>query len=100
MADHSHSSSQPVLSGMDAHRATYEGFLHWSIAGALHCFFVLVALVDFRFVDFPLNLVLGFGGIIIGSIATLIAMKAGGKWLLPVVILVVYGLLVGNLVHF
>ncbi len=99
MADHGHSSSQPALSGMDAHRATYEGFLQWSTATALICFYVCVALVTFRFVDNPLNLFVGFGGIVVGILTSLIALRMGGKWLLPVVLLVVYGLFVANNIH-
>ena len=97
MADHS--PSQPHLSGMDAHRATYEGFLRLTVAGALHCLFVLVALVSFRFMDFPLSLIVGFGGMIVGSVVTLIAMRMGGKWLFPAIVLVVYGLFVANNIH-
>ena len=99
MADHGHSSSQPTLSGMDAHRATYQGFLLLSTCGALICCYVLIALVTFRFMDNPLNLLVGFGGIIVGCITSLIGLRMGGKWLLPVVVLVVYGLFVGNNIH-
>ncbi len=98
MADHSHSSA-PVVTGMDAHRATYEGFLNWSVAIALHCFYVCVALVNFRFVDAPLSLFAGFGGIIIGSAVTLAAMRMGGKWLFPIGLLILYGLFIGANVH-
>ena len=99
MADHGHSSSEPVLTGMDAHRATYEGFLSGSVALALVCFYVLVALVTFRFMDNPLNLIVGFGGIVIGCIATLIGLKAGKNWLIPGVVLVLYGLFVAANIH-
>ena len=98
MADHGHSSG-PVVTGMAAHRATYEGFLGWSVATALICFFICVALVNFRFVDAPLSLFAGFGGIIIGTIASLIGLRTGGKWLLPVAVLILYGLFVGANVH-
>ena len=99
MADHGHSPSQPALNGMDAHRATYEGFLRWSMMTAIICCYVLVALVTFRFMDYPLNVVVGFGGIIIGTLTSLIATRMGGKWLLPVIVLVVYGLFVANNIH-
>ena len=98
MADHGHASG-PALSGMDAHRATYEGFLQWSMATALISLFVCVALVDFRFVDAPLSLIAGFGGIIIGVIVSLIGMRMGGKWLLPIIVLIAYGLFIGANVH-
>lgn len=99
MADHGHSSSQPTLSGMDAARATYDGFLKWSTMTALVCLYVLIALVTFRFMDFPMNLFVGFGGLIVGIIVSLIALRMGGKWLLPLIVLVLYGLFVGNSIH-
>ena len=99
MADHGHSSSQPALTGMDAHKATYEGFLLWSACGALICGYVLIALVTFRFMDNPLNLLVGFGGIIVGIITSLIGLRMGGKWLLSVIVLVLYGLFVANNIH-
>ena len=98
MADHGHSSA-PAATGMDAHRATYEGFLNWSVVTALISLFICVALVDFRFVDAPLSLFAGFGGIIIGVIVSLIGMRLGGKWLLPVAVLVLYALFIGANVH-
>ena len=98
MADHGHS-SEPALTGMAAHRATYENFLQVSICGALHCMYVLVALVTFRFMDNPKNVFVGFGGIIVGSIATLVGLRMGGKWIMPVVLLVLYTLYVANNVH-
>ena len=98
MADHTHSSA-PVVTGMAAHRATYEGFLGWSAVIALISLFICVALVDFRFVDAPLSLFAGFGGIIIGVIVSLIAMRMGGKWLLPIGVLILFGLFIGANVH-
>ena len=99
MADHHSSSSSPVLTGMDAHRATYEGFLQWSVVVALVSFYTLVALVDFRFVNYPFNLLVGFGGLIVGIICTLIGIRAGGKRALPVVVLVLYGIFVAMNAH-
>ncbi len=99
MADHGQSPSQPALTGMEAHRATYQGFLQLSMAGTLHCLFVLVALVTFRFMDYPLNLLVGFGGLIIGSLVILIGLRMGGKWIPSVIVLVVYGLFVANNIH-
>ena len=102
MADHGHSSSSssaPVVMGIEAHRATYEGFLSWSALIALISLYICVALVDFRFVDAPLSLFAGFGGIIVGVIVSLIAMRMDGKWLLPIGVLVLYGLFIGANVH-
>lgn len=102
MADHGHSSSSSsasVVAGMAAHRATYEGFLSWAAFGAIVSLFVCVALVDFRFVDAPLSLFAGFGGVIIGIVVSLMAMRMGGKWLLPIGVLVLYALFIGANVH-
>ena len=84
---------------MAAHEATYRGFLNGSAGLAIHCLYIIVALVCFRFVDNPLNLVLGFGGILIGLIAILIGLRAGAKWGVSVALLVVYGLIVANFMH-
>jgi len=85
--------------GMEAHRATYTGFLNWSIVVAIISLFTMVALVNFRFVDAPLSLFAGFGGILIGTITSLIGLRMGGKWLLPVAMLILYGLFIGANVH-
>jgi len=98
MADHGHSSA-PVVMGMDAHRATYTGFLNWSVVGILLSFYVVVALVTFRFVDTPLSLIAGFGGMIMGVVLSIIGVRMGGKWLLPVAGLVLYGLFIAANVH-
>jgi hypothetical protein len=98
MADHGHA-SPPALHGIDAHQATYHGFLNWSVLAGLECAFIAIALVTFRFMDGWLALVTGFGGIIIGLITALIGMRMGGKWLLPAVVLVLYGLFVAANVH-
>jgi Bacterial aa3 type cytochrome c oxidase subunit IV len=95
MADHT-SSSQPALQGMDAHNATYKGFVDFSTAGTLICLYVCVALVAFRFISNPLNLVVGFGGLIVGILASLIALRMGGKWMVSVVPLVLLGLFVAG----
>lgn len=98
MADHGHSSG-PVVTGMAAHRATYEGFLNWSVVLSLICLFICVALVAFGFMSSPLSLLAGFGGLIVGILSSLIGLRMGGKWLLPVAVLVLYGLFVGANVH-
>ena len=96
MADHAPS---PEPRGFEDHKATYEAFLKFSTAGALHCLFIVVALVIFRFVGNPLNIVLGFGVILVGLISTLLALRMGGKWMIPVVLLVLYILLAAANVH-
>jgi hypothetical protein len=79
--------------GFQDHKETYEGFLKGSVALSIICGFILVALCAFRFMD-SLNVLTGFGGIIIGLIATLIDLRTGGKWTLSGVLLVLYGLFV------
>ncbi len=96
MADHA-PTHEPR--GFDDHKATYEGFLRISTAVALVCLYVVVALVVFRFVNNPLNILLGFGGILAGLIASVLALRLGGKWLIPVVLLGLYMLVVAGNVH-
>jgi hypothetical protein len=59
----------------------------------------VVALVTFRFMDNPLNLLVGFGGMLLGVITSLIGLRMGGKWIVPVVVLALYGLFVANNIH-
>jgi predicted membrane protein len=91
MADHA---KNPHLApnGMDAHKATYQGFLDFSVAGSIICIYIVVALVGFRFMTNPLNVVFGFGGILVGILTSLIALRMGGKWLVAIVPLVLYAL--------
>ncbi len=96
MADHGPS---PEPRGFEDHKATYEGFLSFSMAGGLVCLYVVVALVVFRFVENPFNIFLGFGGILVGVISSFIALRMGGKWLIPMVLLGLYILLVAANVH-
>jgi hypothetical protein len=88
MADHS---SGGASSDMDSHRSTYEGFLTGAVALSIICGFVLVALVDFRFIESH-NVFIGFSGLILGIIAVLIDVRTGGKWALSGGLLVLFGL--------
>ena len=103
MASHSSATSNPPAPGtpedLATHKATYKGFLDFSVAGSIICLYIVVALVVFRFVSFPFNVVLGFGGIIVGTLASIIGLRMGGKWMVPMVILVLYGLLTAANVH-
>lgn len=90
MADHSPSHTPR---GFQDHKETYEGFLTGSVALSLICGFILVSLVAFRFMDY-LNVLTGFGGLILGLIATLIDVRSGGKWYLSGGLLVLFGLFV------
>jgi hypothetical protein len=82
-----------VSKGFEDHKNTYEGFIKGSVALSLICGYVLVALCAFRFMD-SLNVFTGFAGLIVGILATLIDLKAGGKWYLPGGLLVLFGLIV------
>jgi hypothetical protein len=89
MAEHS---SGNHSQDMEAHRSTYSAFVTGSVALSLVCAFVLVSLVSFRFAH-TLNVFTGFAGLIIGIVAVLIDVRTGGKWLLPLGVLVVFGLI-------
>lgn len=90
MADHG--SSGATSHGIAAHQATYSGFIKGSVALSLICAYTLVALAAFAFVS-NFNLVLGFGGLIIGILAVLIDLRASGKWYLSGAWLVIFGLI-------
>jgi hypothetical protein len=79
--------------GFEDHKDTYDGFIKGSIALSLVCLYVLVALVAFRFMD-NWNVLVGFAGLIAGIIATLIDLRASGKWYLSGGLLVLFGLFV------
>jgi hypothetical protein len=89
MAEHS---SDNHAHGMDEHTRTYEGFITGSVALSIICGFVLVALCSFAFAH-TLNVFMGFAGLIVGIIAVLIDARTGGKWLLSLGALVVFGLI-------
>jgi uncharacterized membrane protein len=77
---------------MEEHRSTYEGFVKGSIVLSLICFFVLVALVSFRFAH-TLNVFTGAVGLIAGIIAVAIDSRTGGRFLLSIGLLVLFGLI-------
>ena len=88
-----HGSSGTHSHGFEEHAKTYDGFIKASIAGTILCFYVLVALVAFAFVASSTNLLIGFGGLIIGILALIIDVRIGNNWKLSVGWLVIYGLL-------
>jgi hypothetical protein len=91
MADHTPSHTPR---GFQDHKDTYEGFLTGSVAISIICGFVLVALCAFRFMD-SWNVFVGFAGIILGILATVIDWRAGGgSWYVSGALLVLYGLFV------
>ena len=89
MAEHS---SGNHSQDMEEHRSTYSAFVTGSIALSLVCAFVLVSLVSFRFAG-TLNVFMGFAGLIVGIVAVLIDVRTGGKWLLSLGALVLFGLI-------
>jgi hypothetical protein len=90
MADHSPAHTPR---GLQDHKDTYEGFLKGSVALSMVCLFVLVALVAFRFMS-NWNVLTGFAGIIAGIVAVIIDVRAGGKWYVSGVLLVLFGIFV------
>jgi hypothetical protein len=88
-----HGSTGTHSHGYEQHAKTYDGFIKGSIALTILCFYVLVALVAFAFVASSTNLLVGFGGLIIGALAMIVDLRVGGGWKLSVGWLVIYGLL-------
>ncbi len=87
----SHGSSGSSSHDFEVHERTYDNFIKGSVALALVCGFILVALVSFAFVA-SFNLLLGFAGLILGLLAVLIDARAGNSWLLSGGLLVIFGL--------
>ena len=76
-----------------AHQSTYGQFVRGSVALALTCAFVLVALCSFAF-GHTLNVFIGFAGLIIGLITVLIDARSGSqRWFLALGVLVIFGLI-------
>jgi hypothetical protein len=76
-----------------AHRTTYEGFVKGAIVLCLVTAFVMVALVSFKFAGF-LNVFIGFAGLILGILAVLVEARTGStRWLFPLAVLVIFGLI-------
>jgi hypothetical protein len=90
MADHGTSGSH--MQDYDTHKSTYEAFLKGSVVLTILCLYILIALVAFRFVG-NWNVLLGFGGLILGMIALLVDARAGKTWYLSGGLLVVFGLI-------
>ena len=85
--------STPHSEQFGEHKSTYEGFLKGSIATALWCLFILVALCSVGFGS-TLPRFMAFAGIIVGTIAILIDLRSGAKyWPLSLGALAVYALL-------
>jgi hypothetical protein len=92
MAEHS-SNPHHAAHGMDEHRATYDAFLRGSVLLVLLSLMICVALVMFRFAESG-NVLMGFGGLIIGMLALLIDLRSGSeKWMLSIGWTVIFGLI-------
>lgn len=91
MAEHG---AAPAHTGdMEAHRQTYQGFIHGAVAIAIHCFYILVALCSFAFAA-KWAVFLGFAGILIGGLLIAIDLRSGSKsFLLSLGGLVVFALI-------
>jgi hypothetical protein len=92
-----HGSSGTHAHGFEEHQRTYDGFIKGSIALTILCLIVVVALVAFAFIPAG-NVLVGFAGIIIGILALIVDLKAGGSWKLSVGWLVIYGLITAVMV--
>ena len=90
MAEHAPSNSHS--GDANDHQATYANFLKGAAGLSLFCFFILVALVSFRYGQ-TFNVFMGFAGLIAGLIAISIDARSGGRWLLSIGVLVVFGIL-------
>lgn len=88
-------SKQEVASHtMDAHLATWNGFVKGAVGLGIMCGFILVALCEFAF-GTSYTFLIGFGGLIAGLVAVIIDARARStKWILSGGLLIVYGLFV------
>lgn len=100
MAEHTSSASHGAantsgapVDDFESHVDTYQGFIKGAIALSILCAYILVALACFRFAH-TWNVFTGFAGLIIGHIAVAIDLRAGSRWTLSVVLLVLFGLFV------
>jgi hypothetical protein len=80
-------------SDMEAHRATYRGFVRGGVAIAIHCAYILVALVSVKWGS-TLPVFLAFAGIVLGALFLLIDLRSGARaFLLSLGGLVVFALI-------
>ena len=79
----------------DDHKATYEGFISGCIATTLGTFFILVTLVICGLANthYITNLIVGFGGMILGFIFVGVEAKAGSNYLTSLILLIAFGIL-------
>jgi hypothetical protein len=89
MAEHGTQTSSAM--DYEAANATYAGFIKGAVVLAIMSFYVLVALCAFAFIDHG-NVLIGFGGLIIGAIALIVDLRAGNNWYISMAWLVIFGL--------
>ena len=89
MADHGTHTSSAM--DYEAAHSTYAGFIKGAVVLSIFCFYVLIALCAFAFIDKG-NVLIGFAGLIIGAIALIVDLRAGNNWYISVAWLVIFGL--------
>ena len=89
MAEHGTHTSNAM--DYEAANATYAGFLKGAVVLTIFCLYVLVALCAFAFIDKG-NVLIGFGGLILGIVALVVDLRAGNNWYISVAWLVIFGL--------
>jgi hypothetical protein len=89
MAEHT---AQHGAMDSSTHGATYEFFVRIMVAGIIHVFFVMVALVSFAF-GHSASVFLGFAGLIIGTIAVLIDFRSQSRYFLSLGLLALFALI-------
>ncbi|MCA3562042.1 MAG: aa3-type cytochrome c oxidase subunit IV [Aestuariivirga sp.] len=90
MAEHGTQTSS-AMDYDEAHR-TYAGFVKGAVVLTIMSCYVLVALCAFAFIDKG-NVLTGFAGLIIGTIALIVDLRVGNNWYLAVGWLVLFGLI-------
>jgi hypothetical protein len=89
MAEHT---AQHGAMDTSSHAATYEFFVRIMVAGIIHVFFVMVALVSFAF-GHNAAVFIGFAGLIIGTIAVLIDFRSQSRYFLSLGLLALFALI-------
>ena len=76
----------------ESHAATYEFFLRIMVAGIIHVFFTMVALVSFAF-GHSASVFLGFAGLILGTIAVVVDFRSRSRYFLSLGLLALFALI-------
>jgi hypothetical protein len=89
MAEHT---AQHEAMDTSSHAATYEFFLRIMVAGIIHVFFVMVALVSFAF-GHSASVFLGFAGLILGTLSVLIDFRSRSRYFMSLGLLAIFALI-------